>query len=249
MAEKDSTSGGDSGIRLQKVLAQAGIASRRASEELILAGRVTVDGEVVRQLGTRVDPERQRVAVDGVPAIVSPDRVYLVLNKPRGMVSTMSDERGRPCVGDVVPGERRLFHVGRLDADSEGLLLLTDDGELAQHLLHPSHGVTKTYLTEVSGSPSRAALRDLRQGVELDDGPAHVLSVRALDRAPGRTLLEVVVAEGRTRLVRRLLEAVGHPVTRLVRTRIGPLDLGDLRPGRTRRLRPDEVRRLWGESR
>lgn len=233
-------------IRLQKVLADAGIASRRASEGLIVAGRVSVDGQVVTELGTRVDPESQAVAVDGVPVSTRSDRVYLLLNKPRGMLSTMSDERGRPCVGDVVRDHTaRLYHVGRLDADSEGLLLLTNDGELANLLTHPSHGVPKVYLAEVAAPLRRGALREVVAGVELDDGPARAVSARPVGSAPGRAMVEIVVHEGRKHVVRRLLAAVGHPVLRLVRVQVGPLLLAELKPGRTRRLRPDEVRALY----
>ena len=243
-----STRGSD-GIRLQKVIADAGFASRRAAEELITAGRVSVDGAVQRTLGTRVDPEQQRIAVDGVPLQTRRDRVYVALNKPRGTLTTMTDPRGRPCVGDLVREfDTRLYHVGRLDADSEGLLLLTNDGDLANLLMHPSHGVAKTYLAEVASPVRRGALRELVSGVTLDDGPARAVSARAVGSAPGRTMLEVVLHEGRNRIVRRMLDAVGSPVLRLVRTKIGPLSLGELRPGRTRRLNPGEVRALYSSA-
>ena len=229
-------------IRLQRVLAGAGVASRRACEELISAGRVTVDGAVVTTLGTRVDPERSVIHVDGVRVVTNSDRVYLALNKPRGMLTTLSDPQGRPCVGDVVRDRtERLFHVGRLDADSEGLLLLTNDGELAHRLTHPSHGVAKTYLAEVAGPLPRGVGRTLRQGIELEDGIAAATAFRVLDRVGQRLLVEVEVTEGRNRLVRRLLAAVDLPVERLVRTRIGPVLLGELRPGRSRVLTPAEV--------
>jgi len=234
------------GIRLQKVIADAGFASRRAAEELIVAGRVSVDGHVQRVLGTRVHPDKQRVAVDGVPLVTNRSRVYVALNKPRGTLTSMSDSQGRPCVGDLLRDfDTRLYHVGRLDADSEGLLLFTNDGELANLLMHPSHGVSKTYLAEVVAPVRRAAMRELMAGVALDDGPARASSARPVGSAPGRTMIEIVVHEGRKHIVRRMLDAVGHPVLRLVRTKVGPIALGELRPGRTRRLSPDEVRALY----
>ena len=228
------------GERLQKVLAAAGYGSRRACEELIAEGRVTVDGEVA-VLGRRVDPETARVEVDGVPAPVRPGLVYYLLNKPRGVVATASDPHGRPTVVGLVPPEPRVFPVGRLDADTEGLLLLTNDGDLAHRLAHPSYGIEKEYLAEVEGRPSAGALRRLRTGVDLDDGRT----------APARASLvqergvRLVIHEGRNRQVRRMCEAVGHPVRRLVRVRIGPLADRDLPPGRYRPLAPDEVRALW----
>jgi 23S rRNA pseudouridine2605 synthase len=235
-----------SGVRLQKVLAGAGLGSRRHCEELIAAGRVRVDGRRVTELGTRVDPRTQAIEVDGARIPTREGLVYLVLNKPRGMLSTMHDERGRPCVGDLVAGRsERLFHVGRLDADSEGLLLLTNDGELANLLMHPSHGVAKTYLVEIAGSIPPGALRAIRGGVDLEDGPVRVGSCRVVGTIPGRTLVEVVLHEGRKHVVRRLFAAVGHPVVRLVRTRLGDLPLGELRPGRMRRLAPHEVLGLY----
>jgi 23S rRNA pseudouridine2605 synthase len=232
------------GERLQKVLARAGLGSRRACDELIAAGRVTVDGEVARP-GTRVDPRTARVEVDGVRVIVRDDLVYYLLNKPAGHVSTASDPQGRPTVVSLVPDEPRVFPVGRLDAATEGLLVLTNDGELAQLLTHPSRGVPKTYLAEVEGVPSAAELRALRTGVVLDDGttaPARVAVVAR--RAPGAAV-ELTIHEGRNRQVRRMCEAVGHPVRRLVRTRIGPLRDGRLAPGEWRLLTAREVRALY----
>jgi 23S rRNA pseudouridine2605 synthase len=234
------------GVRLQKVLAQAGVASRRAAEELIAAGRVSVDGEVVREMGRRVDPITAVVHVDGSRVVVRDDLVHLALNKPRGMLSTMSDERGRPCVGDLVAGRGdRLFHVGRLDADTEGLLLLTNNGELGHRLTHPSFEVQKTYLAEVAGQVPRDLGRRLRDGVALEDGPVRVDRFRLVDSLPGRTLLELVLHEGRKHVVRRLLEEVGHPVQRLVRTAIGEVKLGTQRPGRLRPLTTAEVGALY----
>jgi 23S rRNA pseudouridine2605 synthase len=234
------------GVRLQKVLAQAGVASRRAAEELIAAGRVSVDGEVVREMGRRVDPITAVVHVDGSRVVLRDDLVHLALNKPRGMLSTMSDERGRPCVGDLVAGRGdRLFHVGRLDADTEGLLLLTNNGELGHRLTHPSFEVQKTYLAEVTGQVPRDLGRRLREGVALEDGPVRVDQFRLVDSLPGRTLLELVLHEGRKHVVRRLLEEVGHPVQRLVRTAIGEVKLGSQRPGRLRPLTTAEVGALY----
>ena len=234
------------GIRLQKVLASAGVASRRAAEELIVAGRVVVDGQVVRELGRRVDPETAVVHVDGMRIVLRADLVHLALNKPRGVHSTMSDPQGRPCVGDLVAGRaERLYHVGRLDADTEGLLLLTNDGELAHRLMHPSFEVLKTYLAQVPGPVRRDVGRRLRAGVELDDGPVTVHSFRVVDSADGMAMVEVVLHEGRKHIVRRLLEHAGHPVRRLVRTAIGPVRLGDQRPGSVRRLTRKEVGELY----
>jgi 23S rRNA pseudouridine2605 synthase len=227
------------GERLQKVLAAVGLGSRRVCEELIAEGRVTVDGEVA-ELGRRVDPDTARVEVDGVPISVRPGLVHYLLNKPAGVVTTASDPQGRPTVLDLVPPEPRVFPVGRLDAATEGLLLLTNDGDLAHRLTHPSFGVEKEYLAEVATPPSRGELRRLREGVDLDDGrtaPARVTLV------PPRAV-RLVIHEGRNRQVRRMLDAVGHPVLRLVRTRIGPLTDRRLRPGEWRPLTSDEVRSL-----
>ena len=228
-------------IRLQKVLAAAGLGSRRACEELIADGRVTVDGEVA-ELGTRVDPQTAVIHVDGDRVIVRDDLVYIALNKPRGVLSAMSDSRGRRTVGDLV-GDRpeRLFHVGRLDADSEGLLLLTNDGELAHRLMHPSFGVLKTYLATVPGPVAKQVGRQLRAGVELEDGPAAVDSFRVVQTHGKQAIVEVVLHEGRKHIVRRLLAEVGHPVSRLVRTRIGPVHLGGQRAGTLRPLTRSEL--------
>ena len=233
------------GVRLQKVLSQAGVASRRVAERMITDGRVQVDGRVVTELGTRVDPGRAEIKVDGSRVLLDDSMVYLVVNKPRGMHSTMSDDRGRPCIGDLVEqrvrGNARLFHVGRLDADTEGLLLLTNDGELAHRLMHPSFEVPKTYLATVTGSVPRGLGKTLRAGVELDDGPAKVDDFAVVDAVPGKTMVRVTLHEGRKHIVRRLLAAVGFPVSDLVRTDIGPVALGDQRPGSIRPLTRKEL--------
>ncbi|WP_432571171.1 pseudouridine synthase [Kineococcus sp. SYSU DK005] len=233
------------GVRLQKFLAQAGAGSRRACEEMITAGRVTVDGEVVTELGVRVDPTRQVVHVDGLRFSVDDEMVYIMVNKPKGVVSTMFDEQDRLNLADMVgPREERLFHVGRLDLDTEGLILLTNDGALAHRLQHPSFGVQKTYLAEVRGPVKRELGRNLRSGVELEDGPVTVDSFKMVDSKPGYALVEVVLHEGRKHVVRRLLDAEGYPVLKLVRTQMGPLVLGDLKPGKNRRLTRGEVQQL-----
>ena len=232
------------GERLQKLLARAGLGSRRVCEELIADGRVTVNGEVA-QLGRRADPGRDTVALDGVPVVVRDDLVYYLLNKPIGYVSTASDPEGRATVVELVPAEPRVYPVGRLDYDTEGLLLLTNDGELTHLLTHPSFGVVKTYLAEVEGDPAPAAVRALREGVELDDGRTAPAQVKVVQRRAGTAAVELGIHEGRNRQVRRMCEAVGHPVVRLVRTRIGPLRDGSLPPGAWRALTPAEVRRLY----
>ncbi|WMM70848.1 pseudouridine synthase [Rhodococcus pyridinivorans] len=237
------------GVRLQKVLAQAGVASRRAAEELIAAGRVEVDGNIVVEQGLRVDPENAVIRVDGVRVVINKDLVHLVLNKPRGWQSTMSDDLGRPCVGDIVSERvaagQRLFHVGRLDADTEGLLLLTNDGELAHRLMHPSFEVPKTYLATVKGVLARGVGKQLKAGIELEDGPASVDEFSLLEVHEGQSLVRLVLHEGRKHIVRRLLDAVGFPVIRLVRTNIGPVALGDQRPGTLRVLGRNEVGGLY----
>ena len=233
------------GVRLQKVLSQAGIASRRVAEKMILDGRVEVDDRIVTELGTRVDPHVSVIRVDGARVTVDDTLVHLAINKPLGMHSTMSDDQGRPCIGDLVEhrvrGNKKLFHVGRLDADTEGLMLLTNDGELAHRLMHPSYEVPKTYLATVLGAVPRGLGRKLRDGVELDDGPARVDDFAVVDTVPGKTLVRVTLHEGRKRIVRRLLAAVGFPVKELVRTDIGAVSLGDQRPGSIRVLSRKEV--------
>jgi len=227
------------GERLQKVLARVGIGSRRVCEDLIAEGRVLVDGEMA-VLGRRVDPETALIEVDGAPVGVRPDLVHYVLNKPAGVVTTADDPQGRPTVVGLVPNEPRVFPVGRLDVDTEGLLLLTNDGELAHRLTHPSYGVEKEYVAEVEGLPTRAVLRRLREGVELDDGPTAPARATLVDPS----VVRLTIHEGRNRQVRRMCEAVGHSVVRLVRTRIGPLADRSLAPGAWRELTGDEVRSL-----
>ncbi|MEB3023671.1 pseudouridine synthase [[Mycobacterium] crassicus] len=239
----------EDGVRLQKVLSQAGVASRRVAEKMILDGRVEVDGQIVTELGTRVDPGEAVIRVDGARVTVDDTRVYLALNKPRGVHSTMSDDRGRPCIGDYVEhrvrGDAKLFHVGRLDADTEGLMLLTNDGELAHRLMHPSYQVPKTYVATVLGTVPRGLGKKLREGVELDDGPAKVDDFAVVDAVPGKTLVRVTLHEGRKRIVRRMLAAVGFPVQELVRTDIGAVVLGDQRPGSIRALSRKEIGELY----
>jgi 23S rRNA pseudouridine2605 synthase len=233
------------GVRLQKVLSRAGVASRRAAEDLIAQGRVKVDGDVVREFGRRVDPDNVVIHVDDVRVVVRDDQVYLAFNKPRGVHTTMSDDRGRPCVGDYIRNrDDRLFHVGRLDAETEGLLLLTNDGDLAHRLMHPSFTVDKTYLAEVPGPVPRTIGRRLREGIELDDGPARVDAFRVVDTSGGRAMVEVVLHEGRNRIVRRMFDAVGHPVKRLTRTAIGPVRRGNLHTGELRDLDQKELGQL-----
>lgn len=238
------------GVRLQKVLSKAGVASRRAAEDLIAEGRVSVDGKVVTEFGRRVDPRNAVIHVDGVRVMLNEDMIYLVFNKPLGVYSTMTDDRGRPSVGDYVYKYERnanagIFHVGRLDADSEGVLLLTNDGELGHRLTHPSYEVPKTYLVEVPGPIPRDLGKRLRDGIELDDGWARADRFRQVDSLPGKAILEIVLHEGRNRIVRRMMAEVGHPVQRLVRTAFGEVRLGNQRPGTMRALNQSEVGALY----
>ena len=236
------------GIRLQKVLAQAGVGSRRACDEMVAAGRVRVNGRVA-DLGTRVDPDVDRVEVDGRRVTLGTELVVIALNKPWGVVTTMSDDQGRPCVGDLFRDyPQRLFHVGRLDEETEGLLLLTNDGDLAHRLMHPSHGVQKTYVATVRGRVRPDALAELERGVRLEDGTAR--ADQALLRSSGdrESVLELVLHEGRKRIVRRMCKAVGHPVLHLLRTRIGSLELGSLGSGEWRVLSSGETRQLSDEA-
>ena len=232
-------------IRLQKLLAQSGVASRRRCEELMLDGEVEVDGEVVTRLGTKVDPRTAVIKVSGKRLPPVSAHVYLVLNKPRGVVSTMSDPEGRRTLSDFV-GERpeRLFHVGRLDTDTSGLLLLTNDGDFAHRMAHPSFEVEKTYVAEVTGRLTKATLADLLAGVTLEDGPVDVRRARIIATANEKSIIELVIHEGRNRIVRRLLDQVGHPVRQLSRTRFGPIELGTLGSGTLRELSDDELGQL-----
>jgi 23S rRNA pseudouridine2605 synthase len=246
MAEPNPPEPPDDGlVRLQKLLAQSGVASRRRCEELMLAGLVEVDGEVVTRLGTKVDPRTAVIRVEGRRLPPASPHAYLALNKPRGVVSTMSDPEGRRTLTDLVADRsERLFHVGRLDTDTSGLIILTNDGDFAQRLAHPSYEVDKTYVAEVTGDVAKATLKQLRDGVTLEDGPVSVSAARIVQRGQGRTIVELVIHEGRNRIVRRLLDSVGHPVRKLTRTRIGPVALGQLRPGELRDLTNDELGEL-----
>ena len=230
------------GVRLQKVLAAAGVASRRASEIMIDEGRVEVNGKIVTEQGRRVNPDRDQIRVDG-SRIPPPRRhMYLVLNKPRGVISTMDDPEGRTTLADYLPRTKeRLFHVGRLDTETEGLIILTNDGEFAHRLAHPSYEVRKSYHVQVAGVMDNRTLKRLEKGVTLDDGPVKPDQVKLISRGQDRTLLQVSLHEGRNRIVRRMMDAVGHPVDRLARTAIGPVRLGNLPVGETRELSRDEL--------
>jgi 23S rRNA pseudouridine2605 synthase/16S rRNA pseudouridine516 synthase len=243
---------GTEGVRLQKALAAAGVASRRVSEQLIVAGRVSVNGEVVTELGSRIDPAVDHIAVDGEAVQLDPQKRYYMLNKPTGVVSSMRDEHGRPDLRRFTDAlDERVFNVGRLDAETSGLLLLTNDGELAHVLAHPSFGVEKTYIAKVTGRMSAQTLQQLKRGIELDDGPiavdrAKILQQQGDDR---HTIVEVTLHSGRNRIVRRMLDAVGHPVVELVRRSFGPLHLGTLRSGAMRELTTVELGQLLTISR
>jgi pseudouridine synthase len=244
--QRDSLTDVPGGVRLQKVLAAAGIGSRRHCEELIGAGRVEVDGEIVRRFGARVDPQQQVIRVDGRRIPASEDLVYIALNKPAGVLTSMSDSRGRATMADLLGDvAERLFHVGRLDYDTEGLMLLMNDGELAHRLAHPRFGVPKTYLAEVTGAVPRDLARQLLGGIELEDGVASADKFRVIERLGTRALVEITLHEGRKHIVKRMLAAAGHPVTRLVRTQVGPIALGSLRPGTTRELSVKEIGDLY----
>ncbi len=237
------------GMRLQKVLAQAGVGSRRKCEDLIEAGKVKVNGEVVDQLGVRINPDECVIEVDGKRVSVDTRLITVVLNKPKGVVSTMSDPEGRPSLEQYVTEyEERLFHVGRLDADTTGVLLLTNDGDLANKLAHPTHGVAKVYVAKVQGRVTKGIGTKLREGLELDDGPVRAVECRIMDATDDHSLVEVVMHEGRNRIVRRMFDAVGHPVIDLVRTKFGPVSLGTLHAGEQRRLSNTEVGLLQQEA-
>jgi 23S rRNA pseudouridine2605 synthase len=244
--ERDSLTDVPGGARLQKVMAEAGVGSRRYCEELIGAGRVEVDGETVRRFGARVDPDYQVIRVDGKRIPAKPGLAYLAFNKPPKVLTAMSDPRGRRTVADYL-GDRseRLFHIGRLDYDTEGLMLLTNDGELAHRLAHPSFEVAKTYLADVTGQVPKDLGRRLMDGIELDDGAAKADKFRVIDRSGQRALVEITLHEGRKHVVRRMLAAAGHPVTRLVRTDVGPIRLGNLKPGTSRELSTREIGELY----
>ncbi len=237
--EQDSAPEDDGRVRLQKALAHAGVASRRACEALITGGRVTVNGRVQRELGSRIDPDQDDVRVDGVVVQLDVSKRYFVLNKPRGVVSTMSDENGRPDLREFTDQvDDRLYNVGRLDTDTSGLLILTNDGELAHKLAHPSFGVSKTYIAKVRGRMTAAVIQRLKDGVELSDGPIHADRAKLLPGGSGssHSLVEITLHSGRNRIVRRMLAEVGHPVEELVRRQFGPLHLGTLRSGEMREL-------------
>jgi 23S rRNA pseudouridine2605 synthase len=232
------------GERIQKVLARAGVASRRAVEEMIVRGRIRVNGGRV-ELGMRIDPSKDLVEIDGSRVPLRAELAYYLVNKPVGVVTTASDEQNRETVLDLIEVETRVYPVGRLDIESEGAVLLTNDGELALRLTHPRYGVAKTYLVEVGGGVKERTVRTLARGVELSDGMTAPAPARLVERSPRATLIEISLTEGRNRQIRRMFEAVGHPVQRLVRTAIGPLMLGRLKPGTYRKLRPEEVRNLY----
>jgi len=237
------------GERLQKVLAKAGVASRRHAEILIDAGRVEVNGKIISKQGVKVNPSVDVIRVDGVRVNVNEEHEYFVLNKPRGMQSTMSDDLGRPCVGDVVSEKvaagQRLFHVGRLDADTEGLLILTNDGEMANRLMHPKYEVTKTYLATVLGEADRKLVRQLKEGIELEDGLAKADFAQVVDTNQGYSLVRLELHEGRKHIVRRMLKEAGFPVQRLVRTKLHTVQLGDMKPGGLRALNSSELTSLY----
>jgi 23S rRNA pseudouridine2605 synthase/16S rRNA pseudouridine516 synthase len=230
------------GVRLQKVMAAAGVASRRVSEQLIQAGRVEVNGHIVTELGRRIDPENDLVSVDGVAVQLDPAKRYVMLNKPIGIVSSLADQYGRPDLRRYTEQyEERLFNVGRLDAETTGLLILTNDGDLAHVLAHPSFGVLKTYIAKVEGRVSPQTLAKLTSGIDLEDGPIAADKARMLDVESETSLVELTLHSGRNRIVRRMLDEVGHPVTELVRRSFGPLNLGTLKAGGMRDLTKVEI--------
>src|SRR5699024_3916948 len=244
--DRDTYADVPGGIRLQKALAAAGVASRRGVEQMIAAGRVSVDGHIVRRFGARVDPQTSEILVDGMRVVTAPDQLYFARNKPRGVVSTMWDPEGRPTLADFTDQTtERIFHVGRLDTETEGLILLTNDGEIANRLTHPRYRVSKTYIAKVPGPVPHRVVKRLRAGVELDDGPVEVDSFRVVDNIEPKALIEIRLHEGRKHIVRRLMEAVGHPVSDLARTQVGPIDLQALQPGTMRALTAQEVSELY----
>jgi 23S rRNA pseudouridine2605 synthase len=233
-------------VRLQKVLASAGLGSRRKCEEFITAGRVTVNGDVADELGTRVNPSVDIVHVDGVRIAQTSGHIVVALNKPRGVVTTMTDEHGRECVGDLVAEfEQRLFHVGRLDAETEGLLLLTNDGELSQRLGHPSHGIVKTYLARVSGRVTKSDIEKVLAGYPVEGTPVAVTACKIFETGKNQTVVEISIHEGRNRILRKLFDELGYPVIDLVRIKIGPISLGSLKSGHLRVLENKELGKLY----
>jgi 23S rRNA pseudouridine2605 synthase len=232
--------------RLQKVLAKAGIASRRKAEELIRDGKVRVDGKVVTEMGTQVDPATQNIECDGSPVSAQEKKIYILLHKPGGFLSTVHDPQGRPIVTDLLHGiKARLYPVGRLDRDTEGALLLTNDGELAQKVLHPSHEVNKTYVAKIKGRPSSKNLGALSRGIELEGRKTWPADIEVLHADPQVTTIKIVIHEGRKRQVRKMFAAVGHPVLQLKRTAYGQLELGDLAPGKYRFLSPGDIKMIF----
>jgi 23S rRNA pseudouridine2605 synthase len=232
------------GVRLQKALAAAGVASRRVCEEMIVQGRIKVNGKVVRELGSRVFPLADQVQVDGRPIQMDPDRVYLAFHKPKGVVSTMSDENGRACLADFFMGFDRVFNVGRLDQDTTGILLMTNDGELANELAHPRYEVQKLYVAKVRGKITRVEMQRLKDGVKLEDGLQKADSARVIDQSEQYSLVEIVLHSGKNRIVRRMFDAIGFPVLELTRKSFGPLRLGSLKPGQFRELSKLEITSL-----
>lgn len=234
------------GVRLQKLMAQAGVASRRVCEQMIEEGRVTVNGEVVTELGVRVNPEEVTIHVDGISVQTNDKMIYMAFNKPAGVVSTMEDPEGRPCINDFLRSSmsQRVFHVGRLDVETEGLLLLTNDGELANRLTHPSYEIAKTYLVQVRGPVEHGVGEELRKGIRLEDGVSRVDSFRLIDSTPGHVLIEVQIHSGKNRIIRRLFDAVGYPVEKLVRVEMGPVRIGSQKQGTIRNLSKVEIGEL-----
>ena len=232
--------------RLQKILAKAGIASRRRAEELIKEGKVRVDGKVVTEMGTKVDPDAQDIECDGIHVAAREKKIYILLHKPAGFLSTVHDPQGRPIVTDLLPQvKERVYPVGRLDLDTEGALLLSNDGELAQKILHPSHEVNKTYVAKVKGKPNTKKLAALSRGITLKGRKTWPADIEVLQTEPQATTIKIIIHEGRKRQVRKMFDAVGHPVLQLKRTAYGQLELGDLRPGKYRFLSPEDIKMIF----
>ncbi|MFC1819180.1 pseudouridine synthase [Thermodesulfobacteriota bacterium] len=232
--------------RLQKILAKAGIASRRKAEELIKEGKVRVDGKVVTEMGTKVDPDAQDIECDGIHVAAREKKIYILLHKPAGFLSTVHDPQGRPIVTDLLPQvKERVYPVGRLDLDTEGALLLSNDGELAQKILHPSHEVNKTYVAKVKGKPNTKKLAALSRGITIEGRKTWPADIEVLQTKPQATTIKIIIHEGRKRQVRKMFDAVGHPVLQLKRTAYGQLELGDLRPGKYRFLSPEDIKMIF----